>query len=126
MSVNRTSATAVALYAHGARNPEWAAPLLALQKAIEARGMNASVAFLELQAPALPEVLDDLAASHASIQVLPVFWAEAGHVRNELPVMLEAARARHPAVRITQLATLSQVPGLIEFLAAYATSAGSV
>ncbi len=109
--------TAVVLFAHGARSPEWSAPLRTLQGAVRQRGVEARIAFLELQTPALPEVLDDLAGDYDAIHVLPVFWAEAGHVRNELPAMLAAARARHPAVRFTQLPTLSQLPGLIDFVA---------
>ncbi len=109
--------TAVVLFAHGARSPEWSAPLRTLQDAVRQRGVDARIAFLELQTPTLPEVLDDLAADYDTVHVLPVFWAEAGHVRNELPVMLAAAQARHPVVRFTQLPTLSQLPGLIEFVA---------
>ncbi|MCA3219202.1 MAG: CbiX/SirB N-terminal domain-containing protein [Burkholderiales bacterium] len=109
--------TAVVLFAHGARSPEWSAPLHALQEAMRARGLHAELAFLELQPPSLSEVLDALAPDHVTVQVLPVFWAEAGHVRNELPAMLAAARARHPGVRFTQLPTLSQVPGLMALLA---------
>jgi sirohydrochlorin cobaltochelatase len=109
--------TVVVLFAHGARSPEWSAPLHALQEAMRARGLHAELAFLELQPPSLPEVLDTLAPHHALVQVLPVFWAEAGHVRNELSAMLAAARARHPGVHFTQLPTLSQVPGLIALLA---------
>jgi sirohydrochlorin cobaltochelatase len=109
--------TAVVLFAHGARSPEWSAPLRALQEAVRQRGLEARLAFLELQTPTLPEVLDALAEDHDHVQVLPVFWAEAGHVRNELPAMLAAAHTRHPTVRFTQLPTLSQLPGLIDFVA---------
>lgn len=115
--------TAVVLFAHGARNLEWSAPLYALQETIRARGIEAHLAFLELQAPALPVVLDALAARVAAVQILPIFWAEAGHVRNELPAMLAAARAKHPGVQFIQLPTLSQVPGLLALLADFVAAA---
>lgn len=98
-------------------------PLHALQEAIRARGIEAHLAFLELQAPALPVVLDALAPRVTAVQILPIFWAEAGHVRNELPAILAAARARHPGVQFNQLPTLSQVPGLMALLADFVAAA---
>jgi sirohydrochlorin cobaltochelatase len=113
------TALGIVLFAHGARDPAWGAPLARLAQAIAARRPDVPVrlAFLEMQPPSLGEAIDALAAQCGRIDVLPVFWAEAGHVRKELPRLLDAARARHPGLDIRRLPVLAETPGLIDFLA---------
>ncbi len=117
------SAQAIVLFAHGARDPVWGRPLEALSRALTAQQPALVVrrAFLELQTPPLPEVIDALVGEGLrQISVLPVFWAAAGHVQHSLPPMLEAARRRHPQLAIDALPVLSELPGLIEHVAASA------
>lgn len=130
MSADRSTphadAAAIVLFAHGARDPAWAAPLTAVADAIgrDAPGVAVRIAFLEMQSPSLPQVLDELATAGASrIAVLPVFWAAAGHVQTSLPPMIEAARVRHPAVRLSVLPVLSGLPGVVELIAREAVRA---
>jgi sirohydrochlorin cobaltochelatase len=119
---------AVILFAHGARDARWSASLNALSRAIQTQLAQASVhtAFLELQSPTLPEALEAAAAGGARrIHVVPVFWAGAGHIDNELPPMLASFGARHPQVSVRALPVLSEVPGLLGFIAsAVARSVG--
>jgi sirohydrochlorin cobaltochelatase len=111
---------ALVLFAHGARDARWSASLHALAEAIRPRVDPASIriAFLELQSPTLPEALEAAAAEGARrIHVLPVFWAGAGHIDNELPALLAEFGARRPEVAVRVLPVLSELPGLIEFIA---------
>jgi sirohydrochlorin cobaltochelatase len=108
------------LFAHGARDARWSDSLNALAAAIRAQAGRASVstAFLELQSPTLPEALEAAVSSGARrIHVMPVFWAAAGHVENELPPMLAQFGARYPKVSVSVLPVLSELPGMLDFIA---------
>jgi sirohydrochlorin cobaltochelatase len=114
------AADALVLFAHGARDARWSASLHALEAAIRAHVGRASVrtAFLELQTPTLLEALEAAASEGAlRIHVVPVFWAGAGHVENDLPPMLSAFSARHPQVVVRALPVLSELPGMLDFIA---------
>jgi sirohydrochlorin cobaltochelatase len=111
---------ALILFAHGARDARWSAPLTALAEAIRAQAGGASVrsAFLELQTPTLPEALEAAASEGARrIHVLPVFWAAAGHVDNALPPMLAEFNGHHPQIVVRTLPVLSELPGMLDFIA---------
>lgn len=111
---------AVVLFAHGARDARWSASLDALAAAIRARasGAGVQVAFLELQPPTLAEALEAAAAGGARrIHVVPVFWAGAGHIENDLPPILAAFGGRHPEATVRVLSVLSELPGMLEFIA---------
>lgn len=107
------------LFAHGARSDAWRAPLDRLAHLIAQRAPSLAVrtAFLELQTPDLATAIDELARSCDHISVLPVFWAAAGHVNMALPKALQAAQARHPECTFNALPPLSELPGLLDFLA---------
>ena len=114
------SRDALVLFAHGARDPRWAAPLQTLATAIRTRAGDASVhvAFLELQSPTLPEALEAAVSEGAlRIHVVPVFWSAAGHVDNELPPIVAEFAARRPQVVVRTLPVLSELPGMLDFIA---------
>jgi sirohydrochlorin cobaltochelatase len=111
---------AVVLFAHGARDARWSESLQALADAIQAQLAQASVrtAFLELQSPTLPEALEAAAADGAQrIDIVPVFWAGAGHIDHSLPPIIAAFARRHPNVDVRALPVLSELPGLLDFVA---------
>jgi len=111
---------ALVLFAHGARDARWSMSLHALAAAIRTHAGQASVriAFLELQSPTLPEALQAAAAEGARrIHVVPVFWAGAGHIENDLPPILAAFGRRYPDVAVRALPVLSELPGMLDFIA---------
>ena len=114
------------LFAHGARDPAWGRPLHELARLVAARdpALPVQVAFLEFQPPTLADAIDALAPMCTSIDILPVFWAAAGHVSHDLPVQLAAARVRHPSLAVRVLPPLSELPGLLAFIAEAAIEAG--
>jgi sirohydrochlorin cobaltochelatase len=110
----------VILFAHGARDARWSVSVDTLATAIRAHAPHASVrtAFLELQWPKLPEALEAAVSEGAErIHVVPVFWAGAGHIENDLPPLLAAFAARHPEVSVRTLPVLSELPGMLDFIA---------
>lgn len=93
--------SALILFAHGARDPEWAAPLRRVQAAVRDRaaGLPVELAFLEFMSPTLADCASGLIAGGANkILVLPMFIARGGHLKRELPEMLTALRATYPDV----------------------------
>src|SRR5258708_29891291 len=110
----------VVLFAHGARDARWSESLQALAEAIQAQLAQASVrtAFLELQSPTLPEALEAAAADGARrIDIVPVFWAGAGHIDHSLPPIIAAFARHHPEVVVRSLPVLSELPGMLDFIA---------
>lgn len=94
---------AVVLFSHGARDPEWAQPFAGIRARVESTlpGVPVALAFLEFMAPTLDEAVDTLVADGAdSIDIVPVFMARAGHVKRDLPLLVDALRRTHPGVAI--------------------------
>jgi sirohydrochlorin cobaltochelatase len=92
------------LFAHGARDPRWATPFEAVAARVrQARpGVPVRLAFLEFMTPALPEAGAELAAAGCTrVEVLPMFLGAGGHVRRDLPLLMDALRAAHPGVSFT-------------------------
>ena len=109
----------IILFAHGARDPEWARPVAAVAQQLRDRFPNRliEVAFLEFMKPTLPEAVAHVLAEEACpagacIQILPFFIAQGGHLRKELPEMLEALRAQHPGQAFALLPPLGELPAV--------------
>ena len=111
------------LFAHGARNPDWAQPILAIRDVMRVRRPEARVeaAFLEFIAPQLPETLDALAAGgFREIVIVPIFMAQSGHTKRDLPALLDAARARHDGLTITVATPIGEAASVVAAIAEYA------
>jgi sirohydrochlorin cobaltochelatase len=92
---------ALILFAHGARDPRWAEPFLAIAERIRLAdpARPVELAFLELMEPDLGAAAQRLAAGGATrIDVVPLFLGMGGHLRNDLPALVETVRAALPAV----------------------------
>jgi sirohydrochlorin cobaltochelatase len=92
---------ALLLFAHGARDPRWAAPFEDVARRIAQQSPHTPVAlaYLEFLQPDLAEAARQLAeAGCIEVAVVPLFLGAGGHVRNDLPLLIEQLRARHPQV----------------------------
>jgi sirohydrochlorin cobaltochelatase len=120
------AASAIILFAHGARDPEWAQPFRRIKRALEAKsaGVAIELAFLELMQPALPDAVAKLAAAgHRSITIAPLFMAQGGHLKNDLPKILDALRAEYPQTTINLLPAIGDVDPVLEAIADWLVSA---
>ncbi len=73
--------------------------------------------FLELaDPPVLPALEAVIAAGVGDIVVAPAFLLGAGHIKNDVPTAIDAARARHPGVTIRCAAPLGVEPRLLRVL----------
>lgn len=85
---------------------------------------HVAIAFLEFQPPTLATAIDAaIAAGARAIDVVPVFWASGGHVANDVPPLLADVRTRHPALDLRMLPVLSELPGMLDFIADVVTAA---
>ncbi len=113
--------TGLILYAHGARDPRWAAPFEAVAARIRAQRpeLPLRLAFLELMPPDLTEAADALCAAGCTrVDVLPMFLGPGAHLRRDLPALLDGLRQRHPAVAWRAHAAIGEQPAVIEAMAA--------
>lgn len=114
--------TGLILFGHGARDPQWAEPMRRVAALIgQARpGLPVELAFLEFIAPTLAEAIDRLAARCDKLVVVPMFIANAGHVKRDVPALIEQARASHPGVSIELTAPIGESDAILASIAAYA------
>ncbi len=115
---------ALILFAHGARDPDWARPVQAVAQRLQAENpdLPVTIAFLEFMSPALPDAIDLIArqttgAVPLQIDILPFFIAQGGHLRQEVPTMLAEIRQQHPQLQIRLLPPLGELPSVQDAIA---------
>jgi sirohydrochlorin cobaltochelatase len=109
------------LFAHGARDPLWAEPFERLRAKIQrARPeLPVALAYLELMTPDLGSAVEALvAAGCRKLRVVPVFLGQGGHVRRDLPELVERAAAGHSGLAIELALPLGESDAVLEQMAA--------
>lgn len=112
----------IVLFGHGARDARWREPFDRLHAKLSALEPDCAVrlAFLELMAPTLGEAIDELVATGvATVTVVPVFFGQGGHLRRDFPALVDAIRARHPAVDIRTATAVGEVDSVLDAIADY-------
>ena len=87
------------LFAHGARDPNWALPFEAVVERIRGSAPEVAVAlaYLDFMTPGIVDAGDSLAAAGCTrVEVVPLFLGAGGHVRKDLPELLARLRQAHP------------------------------
>lgn len=119
----------IVLFGHGARDARWAEPFERLAARLRAaRGADApvSLAFLELMTPSLDTAIaTQIAAGCSRITVVPVFFGQGGHIRRDLPQLIDACRAAHPGVEIRCATAVGEDDGVLDAIARYRRQVGS-
>jgi uroporphyrin-III C-methyltransferase len=114
---------AVILLGHGARDPAWAGPLVKVREILarEQPSLAVETAFLVFMPPTLEEAVSMLAGRGAArIDVVPVFLAQGGHLKNGFPERLDALRRRYPDCALRLAAVAGEAPEVIAAIAAHA------
>jgi sirohydrochlorin cobaltochelatase len=108
------------LFAHGARDPRWAQPFEQVADAVRTArpAQPVRLAFLELMVPDLRTAALELVGEGCTrIDVLPLFLGAGGHVRKDLPPLLDELRRNHPGTSFTQHPAVGETPALIATMA---------
>ncbi|HRE14050.1 MAG TPA: CbiX/SirB N-terminal domain-containing protein [Usitatibacteraceae bacterium] len=115
----------IVLFAHGARDPQWAQPFEAIRARVQARRPEYPVvlAFLERMTPSLAEACDQLVARGVTaVTVFPVFMGQGGHLKEDLPRIVEEIRATHPGLPIALQPAAGEDPVIHEAMAGWVLS----
>jgi sirohydrochlorin cobaltochelatase len=115
----------IVLFAHGARDPEWARPFEEIRDRVRASRPEypIALAYLEIMSPALEEAIASLAAEGASsITVFPLFMAQGGHLKEDLPRILSAIRLQYPHLPISLESALGEAPEVLNAISAWILS----
>ena len=115
----------IVLFAHGARDPEWARPFESIRDRVRASRPEypIEIAYLELMSPSLEEAIASLIGEGASaITVFPLFMAQGGHLKQDLPRILDAIRANYPHIPIALEPPIGEVPEVLAAIAGWILS----
>jgi len=116
---------ALILFAHGARDPRWAAPFERLRELAQSAlpGTVVSLAFLELMSPRLPEAVASLVQDGCGrVSLVPVFLGQGGHVLRDLPLLVDELRSTHPGLDITVAPAVGEDAAVLDAIARYCVS----
>jgi sirohydrochlorin cobaltochelatase len=102
---------AIILFGHGARDIRWREPfdtLVSLWRTQHA-AIPVELAFLEMMQPSLEETVRSLSLQGATqITVVPVFFGQGGHLRNDFPVLLKECQAKFPAITLSTTSAVGE------------------
>jgi sirohydrochlorin cobaltochelatase len=117
------NAKAIVLFGHGARDARWREPFDRLAALWQAQHPQTRVelAFLELMQPSLAEAIASLGAS--KIVVVPVFFGQGGHLRNDFPVLLDACKQQFPDVALSATPAVGEDEAVLQAIVDFSARA---
>lgn len=110
------------LFAHGSREPGWAEPFEQLTARVRLMAPEAQVrlAFLELMQPDLTSAAAQLVAAGVDrIRVVPIFLGQGGHLRRDLPLLIENLGAQFPEAKFSYASAAGEDPEVLDAIADY-------
>jgi sirohydrochlorin cobaltochelatase len=108
------------LFAHGARDAAWAAPFEAVAARVRAQrpGLRVALAYLELMQPDLHGAAVSLVTAGCTrVDIVPMFLGTGGHVRRDLPALVQRLREEHPSIEWRLHAPIGERPDVIDAMA---------
>src|ERR1044072_1595571 len=118
------SSSAVILFAHGAREAEWAQPLEGICDRLRAARTPVELAFLEFMPPSLEEAAARLASKGIkTVIIVPLFLAQGAHLKRELPAMVEKIHKRHAQTEFRVTPARGEAPEIVAAITEWALRA---
>jgi sirohydrochlorin cobaltochelatase len=109
--------SALILFAHGSRDPEWALPFRAVREKVSLKkpGVEVELAFLELMQPTLPYAVARLvSAGHQHITIAPLFMAQGAHLKRDLSLLIAELRERHGGIALKLLPAAGETESVMD------------
>lgn len=122
----KPSMKAIILFGHGARDARWREPFDRLAGLWRDQNPNTPVelAFLEMMQPSLGEAVAALVAKDADeIIVVPVFFGQGGHLRNDFPVLLESCQKQFPGIKLSATPAVGEDSAVLQAIVDFGTRA---
>ena len=94
---------AVIFFGHGARDERWREPFdrLVCMWQNQCPNVLVELAFLEMMQPNLVTAIDSLRSQGAKeIEIIPVFFGQGGHLREDFPKLLSEAQEQFPHIQL--------------------------
>jgi sirohydrochlorin cobaltochelatase len=117
---------AIVLFGHGARDERWREPfdrLIALWRRQHPQ-IQVELAFLEMMQPSLMSAIASLVSDGAlKIVVVPVFFGQGGHLRNDFPVLLTACREKFPDIDLSASPAVGEDEAVLQAIIDFAARA---
>jgi sirohydrochlorin cobaltochelatase len=116
------AAPALILLCHGSRDPRWAMPFARILARVQAQAHAQApmLAFLELMEPDLAAAVATQAGrGFASVRIVPLFLGQGGHLREDVPRLVDELRAAHPRLAIELVDAAGEDDEVIAALARY-------
>jgi sirohydrochlorin cobaltochelatase len=110
------------LLTHGARDPRWREPFDRLVERVRAKRPELAVrlAFLELMTPDLLLAAEELIASGCdALLIVPIFFGQGGHVREDVPALVDVLRQRWTGVAVSVSRTAGDDSAVVEALTSF-------
>jgi sirohydrochlorin cobaltochelatase len=83
--------------------------------------LRVELAFLEFMAPNLGDCARTLVEEgYDAISVVPMFIAQGGHLKNDVPVLMDELRNAHPDVRFVLSPPVGETEAIVQAMATYA------
>lgn len=117
---------AIVLFGHGARDVRWREPFDRLAALWKARYPSTAVelAFLELMQPSLEEAIaTQVSAGATEVVVVPVFFGQGGHLRNDFPVLLTTCQEKFPSVTLSATPAVGEDDAVLQAIIDFAAKA---
>jgi sirohydrochlorin cobaltochelatase len=112
--------SAIILFAHGARERDWALPFERLRDRLRASGLRVEIAYLSTMSPSLEEAARVLVhEGMKAVTIVPLFLAQGGHLKQDLPKMVEDIRSLHPKTGFEVTPALGDAPEMIDAMEAW-------
>jgi sirohydrochlorin cobaltochelatase len=113
----KTSSQAIILFAHGARDPDWAAPFNIIKQQLQAARpqLQVDLAFQDFMSPTLEQAVAQAVARGAKRAVLvPLFMAQGGHLKQDLPRLVARISDRHPELEFQVMSAIGEAPEILQ------------
>jgi len=108
---------AIILFGHGARDARWREPFdrLADQWRAQHPGTPVQLAFLEMMTPSLEDAVSALSTQGATqITIVPVFFGQGGHLRNDFPVLLSSCQEKYPQIALSATCAVGEDAAVLQ------------